>query len=386
MFPTIIDHQRYILIDTPGFNDQNRDDVEIFQEILQWFVTMTPYCDLAGILYVHDITHKRFDHAANLNLRMLETLCGEQFYKNVTIITTMWGDMAPLATKAAERRQEQFKRDPWKKLIEGGTRVFAHRHGFVEPELQEDEHLLEDGEVNNSQMQHEDTENERHQAEEQRGKALDELCEMMKYYINSERIRPQIQSELLRKVEVMKTEAGLVLLREKYGPSATMGTTDGNESSSAPNSQATTTGQTNNDDRSPPSPPSCPTGQVDGDTSRNPIYQHTTTEQIGGERSTPSPPSQHLADKGASPQSQNLPPPDTTAHAAHHSHRHHRTFPLEVEDNKVDAETEKGEEEKKDEKDKTDKKGEEKTKDNKDEEIGWFRSMWRAIKRFFGYS
>ncbi|KAF8531590.1 hypothetical protein BDD12DRAFT_810848 [Trichophaea hybrida] len=61
MFPTSIDGQRYILIDTPGFNDENRDDVEIFREILNWFVIMTPYCDLSGILYAHDITHHRFD-------------------------------------------------------------------------------------------------------------------------------------------------------------------------------------------------------------------------------------------------------------------------------------------------------------------------------------
>ncbi|KAF8246326.1 P-loop containing nucleoside triphosphate hydrolase protein, partial [Wilcoxina mikolae CBS 423.85] len=104
MFPTIIDGQRYILIDTPGFNDENRDDVEIFQEILNWFVTMTPYCDLSGILYIHDITHHRFDGAASLNLQMLQALCGKQFYKNVTIITTMWREMNPAATKKAEKR------------------------------------------------------------------------------------------------------------------------------------------------------------------------------------------------------------------------------------------------------------------------------------------
>ncbi|KAF8536276.1 P-loop containing nucleoside triphosphate hydrolase protein, partial [Trichophaea hybrida] len=94
MYPTIIDDQRYILIDTPGFNDGKREDVEIFCEILDWFVAMTPYCDLAGILYVYDISPNRSSGAAELNVELLQALCGERFYKNITIITTMWGDLS----------------------------------------------------------------------------------------------------------------------------------------------------------------------------------------------------------------------------------------------------------------------------------------------------
>ncbi|KAA8895220.1 P-loop containing nucleoside triphosphate hydrolase protein, partial [Sphaerosporella brunnea] len=124
MFPTIIDDQRYILIDTPGFNDENRSDVEIFQEILTWFETMTPYCDLAGILYVQDITVDRFNGAAKLNLAMLQALCGEKFYKNVTIITTKWGTLR--SPRKAEKREEEFIKGPWKDLIAGGTRVVQH--------------------------------------------------------------------------------------------------------------------------------------------------------------------------------------------------------------------------------------------------------------------
>ncbi|KAF8246327.1 P-loop containing nucleoside triphosphate hydrolase protein, partial [Wilcoxina mikolae CBS 423.85] len=109
MFPTIIDNQPYIFIDTPGFNDQTRSDLEIFQEILDWFVAMTPYCDLTGILYVHDITKNRFDGATSTNLDMLQALCGKEFYKNITIITTMWNTMNATTIKAAQKRQKQLE-------------------------------------------------------------------------------------------------------------------------------------------------------------------------------------------------------------------------------------------------------------------------------------
>jgi len=199
MFPTIIDEQCYILIDTPGFNDQVRTDMEVFEEILKWFHTMTPYCDLAGILYVHDITPKRFNKSAVLNLDMLEALCGEEFFKNVTILTTMWGDMNRSATKAAEKRQREFEQDAWKTLIAGGARVFSLRHGVAEPEDPI-------------------TEEERCELEKQRNLARGELEEIMTYYKTSERVTPRIQKEVSAKVDIMSTKAGGVLRRSSNLP------------------------------------------------------------------------------------------------------------------------------------------------------------------------
>jgi len=205
MFPTIIDDQRYILVDTPGFDDARRSDLEIFQEILDWFVTMTPYFDLAGILYVHDVTRCRFNDSARLNLDMLQALCGKEFYKNVTIITTMWTMLTDSATKAVEKRQKRFKEEPWEELIQGGARVCEHREGFVQPDPNE---LLTDQEIRELEMQ--------------RQKAKQELCGIMNYYVDSENVKPAIQHELRENVKVglMDTKAGLVL-RSKFNLLAT---------------------------------------------------------------------------------------------------------------------------------------------------------------------
>ena len=205
MFPTIIDNQPYILIDTPGFNDAERSDLEIFQEILDWFVVMTPYCDLAGILYVHDITHNKFDGAASTNLDMLQALCGKEFYKNVTIVTTMWTTMSDSAIRAAEKRQKRFEEGPWKELIQGGARVREHLEGFAQPDP--DDPL---------------TDQDIRELEKRRKKAKQELCKIMKYYVDSESVKPAIQHELREntKVRLMDTKAGLVL-RNKFNLPAT---------------------------------------------------------------------------------------------------------------------------------------------------------------------
>lgn len=226
MFPAIIEGERYILIDTPGFNDENQSDIEIFSIILKWFQTMSQYCNLAGILYVHDISQKRVSGSAKLNLDMLKALCGPGFYKNVTILTTMWGDAGPSKAserqqKASESRQKEFENGPWKELIDGGARVMAHKCGFAEPDS-------EDFPVDSDDIA---------ELDEQREEAREELFRMIDYYKYSESISPEIQSELRRGVGLLETKAGAVLRKSKGLP-PTPETIDG-EGKTAPSIPAT---------------------------------------------------------------------------------------------------------------------------------------------------
>jgi len=114
MYPAVIHGQRYVFVDTPGFNDPapTRTDLDIFLEILVWFRAMSPYCDLAGILYVHDITAARNPASTETNLNMLKELCGEEFFPNVTILTTKWSMVASAAIYKSENTQRQFEATP----------------------------------------------------------------------------------------------------------------------------------------------------------------------------------------------------------------------------------------------------------------------------------
>lgn len=303
MYPTIIDGQRYVLIDTPGFNDRNREDVEIFCEILDWFVAMTPYCDLAGILYVYDILPNRSAGAAELNLEVLQALCGERFYKNIRIITTMWSDLNISGVIKARIRQGQLKDDTWKELIAGGTEIHEYWHP-PEPEPHSNKPLPTAHEPRNSEARHENAEDQNQTGlkfMDPRERVLSELCDMMAYYKDSERVRPTIQDELRRKVHIMDTEAGKVLV-EKYNlprPATTRPVDD--ESSNIPSSPTNvlaTTEQTGDVGSStlslfsPSSPPSRPpetTEHIDNKSNRTPCPLNppgTTTDQTGDGSST----------------------------------------------------------------------------------------------------
>jgi len=200
MFPAIIEGHCYVFVDTPGFNDSDpqRTDADVFMEILSWFRQMTPVCDLAGVLYLHDITQPRFSDAARMNLELLQALCGEEYFRNITIITTMWRKLSPDACDLAEETQRQLEEDSWKPLIKHGARVIQHLEGVVEPLVPfHDPRKLQ-------------------KIDQQREKAKTELQDIVVYYQTSDRIRPQIQRELRANISIFKTRAGL-LIKDIWG-------------------------------------------------------------------------------------------------------------------------------------------------------------------------
>jgi hypothetical protein len=195
MFPAIIESQYYIFIDTPGFNDSDsgRSDPAVFLEILSWFREMSPFCNLAGILYVHDITTSRFSGAAKTNIDLLQALCGEEYFRNVTILTTMWRKLSSDSQEEAEVTQDDLEEGPWKAMRECGARVFQHLEGVVEPRVKvTDQRKIE-------------------RLEKQRKKAKSELEEIIAYYKTSDNVAPEIQQELRAKVDMFETKAGQVL-------------------------------------------------------------------------------------------------------------------------------------------------------------------------------
>ncbi|KAF8540303.1 P-loop containing nucleoside triphosphate hydrolase protein [Trichophaea hybrida] len=195
MYPAIIEGQYFVFIDTPGFNDSDssRTDIAVFLDILGWFRQMSPYCNLAGILYVHDITPPRFSAAAKMNLDLLQALCGEEYFRNVTVLTTMWRKLSADSHEEAEGTQNELEEGPWKAMCEGGARVLQHLEGVVEPK----ENATDKRKIA--------------RLEEQRKKAKSELEEIVAYYKKSDNIVPQIQHEVRAKVDIFETKAGQVL-------------------------------------------------------------------------------------------------------------------------------------------------------------------------------
>ena len=66
----------------------------MLQEIADW--TSTTYRKnqlLSGIIYLHPITHTRMEGSAMRNLRLFQSLCGQEVLENVLLTTTQWSNV-----------------------------------------------------------------------------------------------------------------------------------------------------------------------------------------------------------------------------------------------------------------------------------------------------
>jgi len=122
------------LVDTPGFDDTERSDTEVLQEIADW--TSATYREaqlLSGIIYLHPITHTRMEGSAMRNLRMFQNLCGQEVLENVLLTTTQWSNVDPREGQAREvsLRDEGF----WGGLISRGA-TLQRFHGTRESGLE----------------------------------------------------------------------------------------------------------------------------------------------------------------------------------------------------------------------------------------------------------
>lgn len=144
------DHPKYanrlVLVDTPGFNDTDKSDMEILQMISDWLkktyvllscCMLLPFLKdrilfryrknikLAGIVYLHKITDNRMAGTPHRNLRMFGQLCGDQAVKKVILVTTMWDE---IKTWAGAQREHDLRIHYWRGMIEKGALVARFRN------------------------------------------------------------------------------------------------------------------------------------------------------------------------------------------------------------------------------------------------------------------
>lgn len=119
------------LIDTPGFDDTTRDDIDVLRDIADWETKVyEKRIDLRGVIYLHRITDPRMQGSAMKNLFMFKKLCGTEGLKNVILATTMWENVIK---EDGHRREVELRDTPnyWKDMIEkhGSHMVRHHNSG-----------------------------------------------------------------------------------------------------------------------------------------------------------------------------------------------------------------------------------------------------------------
>ncbi|CUS15775.1 unnamed protein product [Tuber aestivum] len=124
---TTINGREVWLIDTPGFDDTNRSDVDILSTIAEWVKQASHERQhLSGIIYFHRIADPRMEGSNMKNLKMFRELCGEKNFNNVVLLTTMWDKVSE---EDGQKREDELKSRAgfWGNLISRGAQVKRHR-------------------------------------------------------------------------------------------------------------------------------------------------------------------------------------------------------------------------------------------------------------------
>ncbi|KAI9776271.1 MAG: hypothetical protein M1839_000505 [Geoglossum umbratile] len=119
------------LIDTPGFDDTNRSEINVLETIACF---LEAECKgnlvLNGIIYLHRITNVRMGGASARNLRMFRTLCGEDCLPNVLLVTSMWDTLLclPNGQELGEQREAELIEKPefWGAMTQKGAKLQRH--------------------------------------------------------------------------------------------------------------------------------------------------------------------------------------------------------------------------------------------------------------------
>ncbi|KAH6634689.1 P-loop containing nucleoside triphosphate hydrolase protein [Chaetomium sp. MPI-SDFR-AT-0129] len=119
-----IDGQSVTLIDTPGFDDRKRTEVDILKLVAKHLMnTYLEGTKLNGIIFLQPINQPRVGAAEAGRTRLFKKLLGEQAFRRVVIGGTMWTDRADAEKKMEQRAQHK---DIWEDMVKGGAKTIVY--------------------------------------------------------------------------------------------------------------------------------------------------------------------------------------------------------------------------------------------------------------------
>jgi len=119
-----VDDRPVVLVDTPGFHDTVKSDMDILNSIARSLAAWYERGEsLSGIIYVHRISDVRFTGTAAKSFKTLLAMCGDQALRNVVIMTTMWGKVTAEVGVARER---ELASSFFKPALDNGALLLRH--------------------------------------------------------------------------------------------------------------------------------------------------------------------------------------------------------------------------------------------------------------------
>ncbi|KAH8074814.1 P-loop containing nucleoside triphosphate hydrolase protein [Cristinia sonorae] len=124
--PFELDGYTVTLVDTPGFDDTNKSEVEILTMICDYLREEYAHrrC-LRGVIYLHRISDNRVGGTALQNIRFFHRLCGDKALKNSVVITNMWNQVT---SEVGTSRETELKSKDifFKPAIDKGAAMLRH--------------------------------------------------------------------------------------------------------------------------------------------------------------------------------------------------------------------------------------------------------------------
>ncbi|CAA7269624.1 unnamed protein product [Cyclocybe aegerita] len=114
------------LVDTPGFDDTTRTDLDILRTIADYLTSAYKEGKtLAGVIYIHRISDVRMSGVSRKNFKMFRKICGERTLKNVVVMTNMWGSVN---ASIAEARERELATEElcFKPVLDAGAKMLRH--------------------------------------------------------------------------------------------------------------------------------------------------------------------------------------------------------------------------------------------------------------------
>ncbi|KAF2683653.1 P-loop containing nucleoside triphosphate hydrolase protein, partial [Lentithecium fluviatile CBS 122367] len=112
---------RFCVVDTPGFDDTSRTDVEILIELANFLESRFRAQFLfSGIVYMHRITDVRFTGSHRKQIQYLRKLCGTQTLRKVVFVTSFWDQVKG---EVAEQREAELRDNFLAEEINNGAKM-----------------------------------------------------------------------------------------------------------------------------------------------------------------------------------------------------------------------------------------------------------------------
>ncbi|KAI6107644.1 P-loop containing nucleoside triphosphate hydrolase protein [Pisolithus croceorrhizus] len=122
----IIGGSNVVLVDTPGFDDTKKSDLQILESISDWFnKSYKKGTSPSGILYFHRISDNRMAGTPLKNLRVFKKLCGNKVMPHVVLVTTMWDEVDE---SVGDERFQELKDNYWRPMILQGSTTYRYRN------------------------------------------------------------------------------------------------------------------------------------------------------------------------------------------------------------------------------------------------------------------